>query len=84
MTTIRIDWKRKEKSVSKLGLQPEKVILFVWWDIKILVYHTVLDQNEASNARYCQLEAWTKTCVARTLIIQNLILLESLNKKLWH
>lgn len=52
----------KGESIPKPGLHPKKVMLCVWWDMKGVVYHEVLNQNETVNAeKYCrQLEALHK------------------------
>ena len=52
----------KGKTTPKPGLHPEKVMLYVWWDMKCAIYHEVLQSNETINAeRYCrQLEELLK------------------------
>lgn len=37
------------------GLHPKKILLSVWWDIKGIIYHELLDDNQTITAEvYCQ------------------------------
>ena len=40
----------KGETTPKPGLDPEKVMLCLWWDMKGVIYHEVLQSNETINA----------------------------------
>ena len=45
----------KGEATPKRGLHSEKVMLCVWWDMKGVIYHEVLQSNETIKAeRYCR------------------------------
>ena len=44
-----------ESSTSKRGLHPKKVMLSIWWDVKVPIHYELLKQNQNINsAKYCE------------------------------
>ena len=40
-------------TTTKAGLHPEKVMLYIWWDWKGVLYYELLPENETINSKYC-------------------------------
>ena len=50
-----VEWKRSPvPTTPKAGLHPKKVMLYIWWDWKGVLYNDLLPANQMINSnKYC-------------------------------